>query len=140
MTNEPVPYNPREVLLNGHAIGLVTNLVDSVRADMRAMEERITSKLDDRFESHDVLHDVERVEILDFRRRSRERLTDLEKWQVEEVNAEEVAKARRAGQLVVLTGTARVFQLYGRWIVIALAMGFGAVTAALGGLSIRFGP
>lgn len=130
------------VVVNGAAINLISQLVESVRADMRAMETRVNDKIDARFNAHEELHDGIRVEELDFQRRTRERLSDLERKDIAEHEADAVKAARREGQMSIITGIPRIaagIERYGKWIATAIVGGAAALLAALGHVTITIG-
>lgn len=131
------------VVVNGAAINLISQLVESVRFDMRSMEERVNEKIDERFDSHEELHETIRSGDLEFQRRTRERIAGLERQEIEETKDEAVREARRQGQLSVFTGLARIgtgVERYGKLIVLVIAGGITALLAGFGNISITIGP
>ena len=128
------------VVVNGAAVNLITTLVESVRTDMRAMEERITDNVNDRFDTHEESHETMAEETHGFRSRTKDRLSKLEKEQSAVDRSAAVKEARRDGQLSFVKGLLYVLDKYGNWVALGIVVTMAIIGATVGGFEVRFGP
>jgi hypothetical protein len=116
VTETRADYDPSRVMLNGAAIGLVTNLVNGMETRLReeivASEKRLVRKLED------VNGDVD----------------GLEEWR----QSVEDAKQRRAGQWSVLTNAIAFVERH-RALIISAALVSLPILARLLGIEISIG-
>lgn len=110
-------FDPTRVMVNGHAIGLITKLVSELRADFRedlgAVEKRLTEKIDEQAGDID----------------------ELEEWR----KADHDARSRRDGQWSVLRNVATFALRYDK-LVLAATLALVGVLAAVLGVSVKVGP
>jgi hypothetical protein len=128
----PPPFNPKQVLVNGAAVGLISALVESVRDDMRSMEERVTATMAVYWDAHNDLHDRQEIQEMDTARRTRERLTSLERWQIAEQISDAAETARIAGQQSFYRGVIGFLVTNERWLLSIVGLLIGIVAAWLG--------
>jgi hypothetical protein len=128
----PPPFNPKQVLVNGAAVGLISALVESVREDMRAMEGRVSGSMNAYWTAHDELHDRQDIVEMDTARRVRERLTELEKWQTGEQTRLAVEAARAEGRRSVYRMVITFVTTNERWLMSLVGLLTGIVVAWLG--------
>lgn len=101
MTHGPTP-DPSKVMVNGAALAFMTALIAEVRTDLRATEERLGKQITGVFAMHAEEHDEDRVDELEWRKRTRDRLTDLEKAELADDTAAALRAERRAGRRDVI--------------------------------------
>jgi uncharacterized Zn finger protein len=128
----PPPFNPKQVLVNGAAVGLISALVESVRDDMRSMEERVTATMAVYWDAHNDLHDRQEIQEMDNARRTRERLSSLERWQIAEQIAAAAEVARIAGEQSFYRGATNFLVTNQRWLLSLIGLLIGVAAAWLG--------
>ena len=132
MTDDIVPPAPRHpetaVYVNGAAVNLITSLTEGLRRDMRAMEDRLSDDIQERFAQHGREHDAEALHFS----RATDRITVLELDDIEDDRIEAIRKARREGQLSIFLAMRRVAtfgERYGRTIAVIVAAIIGFLLA-----------
>lgn len=130
--NVPPPMTPRHpetaVYVNGAAVNLIASLTESLRRDMRAMEDRLSTDIQERFAQHGREHDAEALRLS----RASDRITVLELDDIEDDRIEEIRRARREGQLSIFLAMRRVAtfgERYGRLILVVAAAIVGFLLA-----------
>jgi hypothetical protein len=100
----PVPPQlpPNTVVVNGAAANLLGQLTEGIRADMRAMEHRLSTEMANRAASHDRRHGEFEVRMVQEHGEFHRRLNELEVDDVDDDTKAAVAKARRDGQLSII--------------------------------------
>lgn len=132
--------DPTKVVVNGAALNFMTTLVDGLRRDMALTEERLTRRIDRAFADHAEDHDIDRADELEWRKRTRDRLTGLEKAEIAEQLVEATAKGVLVGRWQAVHAASSFMRAHGWKVVSILGLLFGFVSAAVGGVSVHFGP
>ena len=133
----PLPLNT--VIVNGAAINLITGLTESLRADMRAMETRMSDDLASRFLAHAEQHSDEGGRLT----RAFDRITLLELDDMEDDQLAAARKARREGQLSLFFAARHVAtwgEKYGAKVLFTAAILVGLLLTFLSGVKVSIGP
>lgn len=122
---EPVPppqqYDPKAVYVNGQAIGLITALVGQLREDLSESEKRLRGDFKDQMTHHEEMHRATQLTMTRIQDNYDTRIKELEIHDKQAIEEERVAKAKREGQLMVITWTVGYVERNKHWLVPAMA-------------------
>jgi hypothetical protein len=116
------------VVFNGAAVNLMSTLIESVRADMRAMRVDLVKTIDDRFSDHEDSHAQTRQRMTVFQSQYDERLRGLETAEREAEEEVAVAKAKREGQLAAINSALSFMDKYGKYVLGGIVFILGLLT------------